>query len=230
MKNGGPYTKKQREERRNKVFKLHIEQGKSAVATSKILGVNRNTINEDIQFWNDKFNDDYLKYDYTSWVAKQFQRLESQRDRLIDQLKEEDTKNKLAIEDRIYRLDVKILEFAEKILKGKSKAEISTKDIDEDLVKRVTKFILLEKSAETTISEEGIEKYAITLLKYNSRKSMMVLSKMYELGLKLYKRERQYGESHTSDRYNLWEFAMARDYINEMEFEKREKDINYASR
>ncbi|KAF6246757.1 hypothetical protein C6990_06460 [Nitrosopumilus sp. b3] len=158
MKNGGPYTKKQREERRNKVFKLHIEQGKSAVAISKILDVNRNTINEDIQFWNDQLDENYLKYDYTSWIAKQFQRLESQRGRLFDHLNEDD-ENYLAIEDRIYRLDTKILEYAEKNMKDKTKVNTIIKDIDEGLVKRVIRFILLKNFSEgSAISEEEIKK------------------------------------------------------------------------
>ena len=165
MKNGGPYTKKQREERRNKVFKLHIEQGKSAVAISKILDVNRNTINEDIQFWNDQLDENYLKYDYTSWVAKQFQRLESQRGRLFDHLNEDD-ENYLAIEDRIYRIDAKILEYAEKTMKDKAKVNTTIKDIDEGLVKRVIRFILLENFSEgSAISEEEIKKEAIACLR-----------------------------------------------------------------
>jgi len=222
VKNGGPYTKKQREERRNEVFKLHIEQGKSAVVISKILDVNRNTINDDIQFWNDQLDKDYLKYDYTSWIVKQLQRLESQRGRLFDQLKEGDVKNNLAIEDRIYRLDVKILEFIEKILKGKTKAGITTRDTNEDLVKSVTRFILLESSeAGSSISENEIEKCAIMLLKCDSGKSRMILHDMYELGLRLCKRESQLGELHSGDKYNLWEFAMTRDYVTAIEFEKK---------
>lgn len=230
MKNGGPYTKKQRDERRNKVFKLHFEQGKSAVAISKILEVNRNTINEDIQFWNDRLNENYSKYDYTSWIVKQFQRLESQRGRLFDLLNE-DTKNNLAVEDRIYRIDTRLLDFIEKNLKAKEKAEITTKDISEDLVKRVIRFILLENSsAELTISENEIKQYGITFLKCASRKAEILLLKMYEFGLRFYKTEIRPITPHSDHKYNLWDFAKARDYINDIEFERREKYVNHAQR
>ena len=158
-------------------------------------------------------------------VVKQLQRLESQRDRLLDQLeKEEDTKNNLAVEDRVYRLDVKLLELTEKILKGKSKAGITTNDIDEDLVKRVARFILLENSSvKSTIYEDEIAKCAITLLRCTSRKSMMILFKMRELGLDLYKIKRQFDVLYTGDEYNLWDFAKARGYVNEKEFDKKRR-------
>ena len=48
-KMGGPYTKQEQQIRRDKVFELHFEQGYSALKIAKILDVNRNTINKDIE-------------------------------------------------------------------------------------------------------------------------------------------------------------------------------------
>jgi len=48
-KKGGPYTKNEQEQRRKSVRELHFEKGYSAVKISEILGINRNTINEDIK-------------------------------------------------------------------------------------------------------------------------------------------------------------------------------------
>ena len=50
-KMGGPYTKQEQQIRRDKVFELHFEQGHSALKIAKILDVNRNTINKDIESW-----------------------------------------------------------------------------------------------------------------------------------------------------------------------------------
>ena len=50
-KNGGPYTKKDQEKRRNQVYTLHFEKGYPAVRIADELGVNRNTISEDIKYW-----------------------------------------------------------------------------------------------------------------------------------------------------------------------------------
>lgn len=226
MKNGGPYTKKQRDSRRNEVFRLHLEQGKSAVAISKILGVSRNTVNEDIQFWYDQLDEDYLGYDYNSWVAKQLQRLESQRSRLLDQLeKEKDAKKILIIEDRLYRLDVKLLELTEKLLHNKRKIDITIEDIDEELVKRIIRFILLEHPSTKSIThfKDEIEKCVIVLLRCTARKSSMVIFKMQELGLQLYKVRRQIDVLDVGDEYYLWDFAKARGYINQREYDKKQE-------
>ena len=48
-KEGGPYTKQQQQERRKKVNELYFEKHLSALKIADILGVNRNTINEDIK-------------------------------------------------------------------------------------------------------------------------------------------------------------------------------------
>ena len=45
IKKGGPYTKKEQDERRQEVFKLHFEKGYSASKIFEMLKVNRNTIN-----------------------------------------------------------------------------------------------------------------------------------------------------------------------------------------
>lgn len=49
-KKGGPYTKQEKEDRQNEVYRLHFEYGSSAVKIAEMLNVNRNTINEDIKY------------------------------------------------------------------------------------------------------------------------------------------------------------------------------------
>ncbi|HUU47575.1 MAG TPA: hypothetical protein VMW55_02205 [Nitrosopumilaceae archaeon] len=51
IKKGGRYTRKEQEERKLRVLQLHFEEKKSAVKIAEELKINRNTINDDIQFW-----------------------------------------------------------------------------------------------------------------------------------------------------------------------------------
>ena len=51
-KNGGPYNKDDQEDRRNQVYMFHFEKGYSALKIAEMLDVNRNTVNEDIRYWN----------------------------------------------------------------------------------------------------------------------------------------------------------------------------------
>ena len=60
VKNGGPYTKKEQEERKLDVYHLYFEENYSAVKIAEMLNVHRNTINEDIKFWNRKQPDDKI--------------------------------------------------------------------------------------------------------------------------------------------------------------------------
>jgi len=49
-KNGGPYNKKQQEERRKKVNELYFEKNLPTLKIAEILNVNRNTVNDDIPY------------------------------------------------------------------------------------------------------------------------------------------------------------------------------------
>lgn len=50
-KKGGPYNKQQQEERRKNVYRLYFEKGITAVKIAGELGINRNTVTSDIQYW-----------------------------------------------------------------------------------------------------------------------------------------------------------------------------------
>ncbi len=53
-KKGGPYSKTDRQVRRDEVHRLHFEYGYSALKISELMKINRNTINGDIQYWYSK--------------------------------------------------------------------------------------------------------------------------------------------------------------------------------
>jgi predicted DNA-binding protein YlxM (UPF0122 family) len=58
-KNGGPYTKKEQEKRKDKVYSLHFEKGYSAVRIAEMINVSRNTVNEDIKYWYAQISTDF---------------------------------------------------------------------------------------------------------------------------------------------------------------------------
>ena len=106
---GGPYNKKDRVMRRDQVYKMHFELGYSAVKISEMLKTNRNTINSDINYWYSKLADKWNRIDFETTWAKQLDRFETQRTRLLEQLdKQENFSSKLALEKMIFEIDSRI--------------------------------------------------------------------------------------------------------------------------
>jgi len=115
-KKGGPYAKQQREKRRNEVFRLHFELGHSARKISEMMNVNRNTINSDLNFAYSQLSSEWTHGDLYSLFMKQLYRLEIQRRRLLEELKRQnESKEKLAIEKMVLEIDTRIFNFYEKI-------------------------------------------------------------------------------------------------------------------
>jgi len=118
-KKGGPKNKIQRKERRDKVHKLHFEFGYSAVKISEILGIHRNTIGSDINYWYSKLSKEWNSYDIESWFMKQMHRLELQRSRLYEEMiKQNDFQKRIILEKMIFDIDSKITQFSTKILES----------------------------------------------------------------------------------------------------------------
>ena len=104
-KKGGPYTKKQQEERRDKVNELYFEKGMSAVKIANALDVNRNIINEDIKLIY-SYMDESIPHKTFLLLIKQIQRLEIQSIRLEEDLKsEKDFSKKITIEKMIFKIN-----------------------------------------------------------------------------------------------------------------------------
>jgi predicted DNA-binding protein YlxM (UPF0122 family) len=114
-KSGGPYSKKDREARRNEVFRLHIELGYSGRKIADLMKVNRKTINDDIRVCYSKITKENSA-DFYKQATRQFYRFEIQRTRLIEELnKAANLTEKLAIERTISEIDSKVLNFLVKI-------------------------------------------------------------------------------------------------------------------
>jgi hypothetical protein len=112
-----PYTKIQRKERRDEVYRLHFDIGMPATRIAELMKVDRNTINNDLKILYNKAVRDYNP-DMTldDIIEKQLLRLETQRDRLCLYLCDaKDTNSKLAIERLITDIDFKVIGVIEKM-------------------------------------------------------------------------------------------------------------------
>lgn len=107
--NGGPYSKKERQTRRNKVYRLHFEYGYSAVKISEILKINRNTINGDISYWYGKIGKGWDGVNPDDFVMEHVERLNLLRTRLREYLDESfNLQEKLSVEKQILDVESKI--------------------------------------------------------------------------------------------------------------------------
>ena len=114
-KNGGPYNKKQQEERRKKVNELYFEKKLTAVKIAEILNVNRNTVNDDIKLSFLEITESLPQHS-VSLFLNQIQTLERQCVRLEKNLvNENDFSKKISIEKMIFQINHSITKFYEKM-------------------------------------------------------------------------------------------------------------------
>ena len=187
-KRGGPYTKREQEERRLEVYHLHFEEKISAVEIADTLKVNRNTINEDIKFCREQLSNEFGIKELANRMKKQIHRLEIQRTRLLGYLDESTTLQELLVVEKFiadvdknlktifYEIVNRKLDFSQKI---KHVVEV----ISDEEVKKAIKEVL----------NGGKIEYSTTELKYNFIKNQkcsvehanLMISKMYDDGLLL---------------------------------------------
>lgn len=112
VKKGGRYTKKEQEERKIEVYHLHFEENKPATKIAELLNVNRNTINDDIHYWHQQLANEFKAQDLTAKMTKQIQRMEIQRDRLLDDLEEAENLDEKMTEQEAIELAKKAVKSA----------------------------------------------------------------------------------------------------------------------
>ena len=112
-----PYTKIQRKERRDEVYRLHFDNGMPATRIAELMKVDRNTINNDLKILYNKAARDYTSdKSYDNIIEKQLVRLETQRDRLglyISDIK--DVNSKISLERMIADIDLKVIGVLDKL-------------------------------------------------------------------------------------------------------------------
>ena len=157
---GGPYTKKQRIDRRSEVYRLHIEKGYSATDISNLMKVNRHTIDSDISYWYTKLADDWDKQLTDSWYMKIINRFELQVSRLTKYLEDATTlENKLSIEKLLLETNSRIIDHVNKIETSSLKVTQLTLDKINELSKNHgLGFGLLDHHMIDKVSPEAYEK------------------------------------------------------------------------
>jgi hypothetical protein len=112
-----PFTRIQRKERRDEVYKLHFEHAMPATRIAELMKVDRNTINNDLKILYGKAIKDYNSdMSLEDIIEKQLVRLETQRDRLCIYLGDiKDITSKLTIERQITDIDFKVIGVIDKI-------------------------------------------------------------------------------------------------------------------
>lgn len=117
-----PYSKEDRHKRRQEVFRLHFELGYPGLQIAELMKVDKNTIYKDIEFLYNNLIKENKEYDHYTWYIKQVTRHESQRVRLMELLRKENSfESKLSLERLILELDSKL-----------SNLTIRIKDVKED--------------------------------------------------------------------------------------------------
>ena len=228
LRKGGPYTKKEQEDRRQEAFKLHFEKGYSASKISEMLKVNRNTINEDIRHWYSELAQE-LNHDVVTWAIEQFHSFESQKNRLIAQLeKEESIQNKIAIEKLIFQINDKLSQFVSKIIS--SNTVIPNPKNEEEIMEKTKDFVrylLLDGKKDTTTlwTEDDllfaiIKKYKCDLTYANS-----IFNNMKKLGSKLCETNSAFELNEFETKYDVLKFAEMRDFLSDEEIQRVRKKI-----
>ena len=117
-KRGGPYTKPQQEKRREQVYQMYFEKGFSAVSIARELGVNRNTVNEDVRFLCSEISSEYRKERLSEMASGHLERFELQRERMMQLLESAENKEKPRIEKIIFDMDYKVFSLVTKHANG----------------------------------------------------------------------------------------------------------------
>lgn len=215
-KKGGPYTKQEQEKRRKQVYELHFEKAYSSINIAKELGVNRNTVNDDIKYWSRQIASQFGKENLGDVLCKQIERLEIQRKRLFDDLNEqEDITKKLQIEKLLFEIDYKIAGFLSKVLGKDHQFDLGNEEIsDNEIIDVIRKLCLSENILyPESHSNESILKNVISITCCDAKHAQNILKTLKKMGLDMFKDIASIGE------YDVMSFAVAKRIVSPKEKE-----------
>lgn len=124
-KRGGPYTKTEKEKRRENVYQLHFEYGYSARKIAEILNINRGTINRDIGFCYSQIERIPIKLDPELLILENIEKLNIQKTRLRETLdntiefteRQSIEKLLLQIESKIIQTQLKLVDLDKRVIR-----------------------------------------------------------------------------------------------------------------
>ena len=225
QKQGGPYTKNEQDERRNKVYSMYFEKGFSALKIASELEVNRNTINQDIKF----LRSDITKKDQIKpaiWLLEQKEHLEQQKDRLIELLDTtKEFEQRLRVEKIILDIENKIINLVIKMTDFKSIAYEYDPgpEFDEDIALVVRDLVLNGKTETCSFLQNDIIFKAKELLKCDFTHAKKIFARMNDLGLKEFTGKDGMG-------YDLAKFGVLNQMITKTESNKSNKETRQSNK
>jgi hypothetical protein len=228
VKKGGPYTKKEQEERRKEVYRLHFELGYSAVKIADLLKFNRNTINTDIDFLYSQLAEQWNMYDTNSLIIKQVQRLELQRSRLLEELdKQEESSDKIIIEKLLFEIDNRITHIYSKFLPPMRFQPSPDIEVTYDDVKNFVRRLIKRRRADRAslhCKTHDLNFEVMRLTKCGPSYADAMYNKMYGLGLDICKNNDDLSSS-IYPVYDILKFAEMRGFLSEKEIYQEKSKI-----
>jgi len=207
-KNGGPYSKRDQDKRRGQVHTLHFEKGYSAVRIAQTLGVNRNTVNEDIKYWYSSIKED-VKQENDGYILRQVGRLESQRSRIVEKITEDKANDAIKYEKMLLDMDVRINNLLMRI--NDSAMHQVTKDTaiqEEGKIKDMILFLMIKYNKDYCLTKGKITSEITNLQQCTIEETSKILLELESLGLECCKKFNGSGFV-----YDLMEFAFLRRYL-----------------
>ncbi len=114
-----PFTKIERRERRDEVYRLHFDHGMPATRIAELIKVDRNTINNDLKILYKKaIKEHNSDMTYDEIIEKQLLRLETQHERLglyLSDIESNDINSKIPIERLIADINFKVIGVIDKL-------------------------------------------------------------------------------------------------------------------
>jgi len=126
VKKGGPYTRNDKDKRRDEVYRLHFEYSYSARKIAELMKVNRNTVNGDIDYWYSHMIKKINVVNPENKIITTLEGLQVQLARLREQIdKVKNNSERMAIERLIFDINSKILYTYQKL----ANSTITTHDL-----------------------------------------------------------------------------------------------------
>lgn len=214
---GGPYSKDDQEGRRDQVYVFHFENGYSALKIAEMLDVNRNTVNEDIKYWNKQITMQFGKENLAGTLCRQIERLDIQRKRLVEKLeKQDDILKTIRIEKMLFDIDYKITGIISKVLGNNLQIEeIGNEKVSEQKASELVRDICLSGSImyPDSQNERDILRETIVTTSCDIRHARNIFKCLIEMGLEVFSKDTLGKE------FDLLAFANAKGIITTKEVE-----------
>jgi len=139
-KKSGPYSKKDKEKRREEIHRLHFEYGYSARQIANMMKINRNTVNSDLNYWYSKIVESKNIFDPETEIIIILERLEIQYIRLRKQY---DRTNSQQEKNSIERL---MLDVNSKIISTNHRLAESTMKVMDSATRRLNEWLEQDRS------------------------------------------------------------------------------------